>query len=243
MLEANQKIIDNAFTKEERAKGFINMDGYFNRILTEPFIKEIKNYIDFFKVKTILEIGSRDGCQARELAKYFPHAQVYTFEPLPSNLSWVYKNTDDLDNVEVIPCAVSDINGTVNFYEVYNGNVGASSLLKVNDHPRSRQWLQRPIEVESIRMDTWLEKKSIDHIDILWADVQGAEKLVFESFGKYLNNIDCISTEIEVQRLYENAILKNDLDNILHQYECINYEIESSNTEADTIYINKGILS
>jgi len=78
---------------------------------------------------------------------------------------------------------------------------------------------------------------------ILWADVQGAEKLVFESFGKYLNNIDCISTEIEVQRLYENAILKNDLDNILHQYECINYEIESSNTEADTIYINKGILS
>ena len=237
----NNDYIKNVFTAEEKKQGFINMDGYTQRILTEPFIEEIKNYIDFSKVKTVLEIGSRDGCQARELARYFPHAQIYTFEPVPSNLLWVYKNTDDLDNVEVIPYAVSDINGTVEFYEVWNGNVGASSLFKVNNHPKSRQWQQRAIQVQSVRMDTWLESRSIDHIDILWADVQGAEKLVFEGFGKYLNNIDCIATEVEIQQLYENASLKDDLDRILYQYKCTTYKgVDSS--EADVVYVNKRIL-
>ena len=38
------------------------------------------------------------------------------------------------------PYAINSYNGTTKFYEVYNGNVGASSLLKTTNHWRSSQF-------------------------------------------------------------------------------------------------------
>ncbi|MHA2404050.1 MAG: FkbM family methyltransferase [Candidatus Kariarchaeaceae archaeon] len=240
----NEQHIKNAFTPEEKARGFENMDGYQLRIISEPFIEIIKNYLDFSRVRTIIEIGSRDGCQARELAQWFPKAKVYTFEPVPGNLEWVKKNCDQVENIEVVPCAVSEVNGSVTFYEVPKGrNVGASSLLPVTNHSRSRAWAGVPIEVESVRMDTWMESKGIDHIDIAWVDVQGAEAAVFNSFGKYLNSMDCISTEVGLAPLYQGGTTKPELDGILCNYNCVSAIPVGGNTEADTTYVNKRLIN
>jgi len=243
----NESIINTAFTPDELSKFktgggiFYNWDGPFKTILVKPMIDIIKSKINFKDVTTILDIGSRDGCQSLELNRYFPNATIYAFEPTPSSYKYTQKNTKNIPNIEVFPYAISSYNGKTKFYEVYNGNVGASSLFKISAHPRSQQWLQKEIEVECIHLEDWLIKKQISNIDIAWVDVQGAEKIVFESFGKYLNSTKVIATEVGNVPLYQGAIVKPELDSLLPQFECVSSTLVGGNTEIDAIYLNKNL--
>lgn len=236
----NSEYISNAFTPNELKNGcFYNWDGVC-RILTRSFIEHMSKYIDFNNVKIILDIGSRDACQAREFNRWFPNAKIFAFEPVPSNIAWCLNNVKDIPNIQIIPKAINSFNGKSKFYEVINGNVGASSFLIKSGHPRSNGWWQKEIEVECIRLDSWLIENNIEKIDLVWADVQGVEKLVFESMGSFLNNIDGIATEVELQPLYQNATMKPELDNLLNKnFYLLESVPESYHAEADVIYVNR----
>ncbi len=243
----NESIINNAFTPNELSrfkanKGvFSNWDGFFKTILVKPMVDIIKSKIDFETVTTILDIGSRDGCQSLELNRYFPNATIYAFEPIPTSYIYAKNNTSNVPNIKVFPYAVSSYKGKTKFYEVYNGNVGASSLYKTSSHPRTKSWSQREIEVECINLEDWLVKNKISNVDIAWVDVQGAEKIVFESFGKYLNSTKIIATEIGNVPLYQNAIVKPELDSLFSQFKCVSSTLVGGNTEIDAIYLNKNL--
>ncbi len=235
----NEEIKRIAFTENERKTGFTNMDGPQNRIISQGFIDLIDPYINFSEIKGVLEIGSRDACQALELSRWFPNAIIYVFEPNPSSWGWVHKNASKCERIKVFPFAISDINGEIPFYEVINGNIGASSLFKVN-HPRSMEWKQREILVKSVRLDSWIDSEGIIP-DIIWADVQGAESKVFQSLGNYLNRIKAIATEIAIQPLYDGSTLKPELDSILSNFICLESKLESTGTESDSVYIRKDL--
>ena len=73
----NSKIIENAFTQDELDYGaFIDLNGRCP-LWTTKMISVIKDKIDFTEIKTILDIGSRDGCQSLELNRWFPNAKIY----------------------------------------------------------------------------------------------------------------------------------------------------------------------
>jgi len=242
LINKNKEITKNSFTEEEFKNGaFSNQDGLCTRILTKPLIDIITPIIDFSKVEVILDIGSRDGCQSLEFNRWFPNAKVYTFEPVKSSFDYTANNVKNIKNIEVYNYACNNSKGATKFYEVYNGNIGASSLLKTTNHHRSRSWLQKEVEVDSIVLSEWLQEKNIKKIDIAWVDVQGAEKIVFESFGKYLNSIQVINTEVGNVPLYEGAIIKPELDLILSDFKCISSTLVGGNTEVDAIYVNKNI--
>ena len=238
----NEGYIKKAFTPEELECGvWNNWDGRGN-ILTKRLINIIKDKLDFSQVKCILDIGSRDGLQSMEFNRWFPEAKIYAFEPIKSSFNFIVNLTKDIDNIEALNYAITSYNGKIKFYEVYNGNVGASSLLKTSGHPRTQHWQQREIEVDCINLEDWLDKKEINSVDIAWVDVQGAEKIVFESFGKYLNDVKVIATEVGVVPLYEGAITKELLDKQLTNHICISSQLEPSGTESDTIYIRRDLL-
>ena len=70
-------------------------------------------------------------------------------------------------------------------------------------------------------------------------DVQGAEKIVIDSLGDYLNEVKVIATEVGLQELYVNSTTKNELDKLLDGFIALDESPESSMTEMDIIYINK----
>jgi len=196
--------------------------------------------ITFTSDDVVYDLGANYGVFSM-WALYSKVKQIYAFEPTPSSYKYTQKNTKNIPNIEVFPYAISSYNGKTKFYEVYNGNVGASSLFKISAHPRSQQWLQKEIEVECIHLEDWLIKKQISNIDIAWVDVQGAEKIVFESFGKYLNSTKVIATEVGNVPLYQGAIVKPELDSLLPQFECVSSTLVGGNTEIDAIYLNKNL--
>lgn len=238
----NSKFIKNAFTEEELKKGaFIDLNGNCP-LWTTNLISAIKDKIDFNDIKVILDIGSRDGCQSLELNRWFPHAKIFAFEPVKDNYEFTVKNVELVENIKVYPYAINNYNGKTIFYEVCNGNIGASSLLKTTNHWRSSQWVQKEIEVECIILNDWLEKNNINNVDLIWMDVQGAENIVLDSLKKYLNGVKVIATEVGLDELYYGSTSKIELDNKLSSFVAISESPESSMTEMDIVYINRNLL-
>ncbi len=82
--------------------------------MTEDFIKAIEKYN--FDVKTIVDIGTRDLEQSKELHERFPNAKIYAFEANPESYQNCLKNKPDY--IEVIHGAAMDYDGEISFYAV-----------------------------------------------------------------------------------------------------------------------------
>jgi FkbM family methyltransferase len=246
-IESNKKYTDNV----DIAKYSTGQP--INRYWTFDFIETISDYIDFDDVNVILDVGSRDGYQSVEFRTWFPKAKVVAFEANPGQLS-LCNNVTNGHDIQVVGKAVGDFNGKTKFY-TSNNNIGASSLLKINGHPRSAQWPQQEVEVDVIRLDNWCADNSITKVDLLWVDVQGAERMVFEGCGDMLKDVKCICTEVELAHMYEGSILKDELDKLLKEKGFIELqtfhmgrkevnsldEINLTIGECDVIYINEKI--
>jgi FkbM family methyltransferase len=223
-------------------------NGYQGNLLTQDLINRISELINFDDINVVFDIGSRDALQSVEFAMWFPSAKVYAFEANPNAIDLCTKTLDHYKdnsvNIEIIPYACHNHNGNVSFYPVYNGNVGASSLLETSNHSRSRTWKQKKITVKCVRVDEWCKKNNIDKIDILWMDVQGAEKMVLEGIGDMLSDVKIIQTEIGLQELYKGQMMKKYLDEYLEKYgfEMLHGTNVGGDTEMDVIYINTNII-
>jgi len=247
-IKTNQKYIDNV--NEAKFKTGYPRGVYW----TFDFIELISDYIDFDEIKTIFDVGSRDCHQSVEFRNWFPDARIVAFEANPGMIDICNSVASGYD-IEVIPMAASNYNGTADFY-VCQTNVGGSSLLQISNHKRSCGWKQRKVSVECTRIDDWCSKNDIESIDILWVDVQGAEQLVFEGCDAYLDNVKAICTEVELDHMYQNSILKNELDQYLEERGFVQlkayhmdftdkrtyHQIVSDLAECDVTYINKKYL-
>jgi FkbM family methyltransferase len=240
-IESNHKYIKNV-----NAEKFLT--GYpLNKYWTFDFIETISDYI--------FDIGSRDGYQSVEFRNWFPEASITAFEANPYQIKNLTHVVND-SNINLEFSCVGNRNGTTAF-NLSPSNIGASSVLKINDHRVSKEWAQYEIEVPIIRVDDYSKKNNISKIDLLWMDVQGFEIPVLEGFGKMLENVSAICTEVELVQMYDGATIKKDLDEYLLRYgfkelkvfhmcppEAMVYEkFEDNCPEVDVVYINKKYLN
>jgi len=166
------------------------------------------------RVHIIFECGSRDCLDAIELSKYYKDSKVYAFECNPEALSLCKTNLNGIPNIHLIEKAVSNVNGKVDFYATdmeksTNKELGASSMLWHRDN--ENEFFQKKIEVESIRLDTFMRQEHLPQIDLLCMDVQGVEMLVFEGLGEMLHRVKYIITEVVFEHYYTGDVLFKDI--------------------------------
>ncbi|WP_396190286.1 FkbM family methyltransferase [Flavobacterium sp.] len=160
----------------------------------------------------ILDIGCNDGTHTINFGRLFPNGRVFGFEPEPRALN-VFRSKEIPDNVQIFEYALSNNDGSDIFWRCsgftpddpnHREADWSGSLLKPKIHLDAVPWMKfdTTFEVETKRLDTWLKEVSIDHIDFIWMDVQGAEHLVFEGASEVLNKISYIHTEFDDRELY-----------------------------------------
>lgn len=197
---------------------------YFENLI--QFFSFLKNEnIDHNKELIIFDIGSRDCMHAVKFSQVFPNAKIFSFECNTNTLPICKKNIELYPNITLIDKAVNDFNGVCDFYPIdqektittwKDGNPGASSMFLSNGNYNSIEtYVQNKIQVECIRMDKIMKGFNIDHVDIVWMDLQGAELLALKSFGEYLDKIKYIHTEVSYKPIYEGQVLFNELHNFL----------------------------
>src|SRR5262249_35141610 len=131
----------------------------------------------------IIEVGAHDGATTEGFRSLFPHAHIIAFEPEPRALA-KFKTRPALHSVKLIECAVGDRNGEAVFYRSGGQAPGrdepdwdaSGSLHPPDTLKTTHQWLtfDRQMTVPITRLDDALAQESIDFVDLIWADVQGA---------------------------------------------------------------------
>ena len=190
------------------------------------------------EVSVIFDVGSLHCLESIELSKVYKNARIYAFEANPDSYKVCLENTKDYDNITVINKAINDHDGTCVFNAIdpektetpwFDGNRGASSLFKSNGaYNHIEKYVQKEIEVPCIQLETFCEENNIDHIDLIWMDLQGAELIALKSMGRELmSTVKVIHTELEMTPIYKDQCLFEDVNQFLKNYNF--YKAEGNN--------------
>lgn len=206
----------------------------------------------FSDPEVILEVGSRDGRDALAFAKAHPKARVYFFECNPATLPLCREVEGLRENLRLVEKAVSNRNGKVQFYPIdpeltettwTDGNPGASSLFRASGKYPVERYVQSQIEVDSTRLDTFLHDAGLSRVDLLWMDVQGAEKMVCEGLGKRLRDVRVMHAEVEFMEIYSGQPLFPDLKRFLKRAGFVLVGFTHLGLySADAVFVNRSWL-
>lgn len=170
----------------------------------------------------ILEAGSYDGKESRELSLWWPKGKVYCFEPVNDLYEEVVKNVRDRKNIKTYHMALGDYVGTtrlfVSEWSYKPGVTGqSSSIIPPKEHLTYAPdvLFPREEEVRVMTIDAWAEEEGIDRIDMMWLDVQGVGYEVLASSPKIVSTTKAILIELEYVEAYEGQRLAQDVHTLL----------------------------
>ena len=142
-------------------------------------------------MKVVFDIGCNNGDSTLHMAR--EGATVYAFEPTPELCEAIRWKTALIDSYHLIQAAVSNFDGKAQFNVAGHLDWGCSSLNEFSNNLK-KTWPGRKdfkvtdvIEVDVIRLDTFIEANGITQIDYLHCDAQGSDLLVLEGLGKYIS--------------------------------------------------------
>jgi len=195
------------------------------------------------KPKVIIEFGSYDGGDGAFYKQKYPDCMVFSLEACFERYT-IIKENEKLLGIDVSNFAVCEYDGFVQFYPVKDPNVmdsldkyGSSGSINKRTDMYKQKFLhiveQNPVEVKSIRIDTFCKLKDIKSIDFLHVDVEGAEHRVIEGFGSMRPKIIWMETCLGKDYYGDNAYDINQLNTSIIN---MGYSIVEE-TNSDTLYL------
>jgi FkbM family methyltransferase len=160
----------------------------------------------FFQAKGIVpsvvfDVGANQGDYAAQCLELFPDARVFCFEPTPAVLEGLKKRYHSESRVRVVEAAVMDRDGAVTLN--IRGDHVWSSILSNGDSGIAPTATSQ-VQVKGMRLDSFAAAESIQHVDLLKLDIQGAEMAALSGADALLRDgrISVLQMEINFQNLY-----------------------------------------
>ena len=181
-------------------------------------------------VQIIFELGARDGADAVALRDYFG-AEVTCFECNPHGIAISTVNLAREPYIKLVSRAAWDSNTEIDFYPVVeakwqdgrpvvdqfgalSSNIGASSCYRARGDYLQR-YVQEQIRVKAIRLEDYCMEQSVERIDLLCVDVQGAALRALRGLGTMLGNVKYVLIELEFREIYEGQDLYRETSEFL----------------------------
>lgn len=139
---------------------------------------------------TIVDAGAYVGYSAIYFAERYPAATVFALEPDPSNFALLLLNTRPHPNIVPLNLALWHREGRLALHDSAAGDWGLSVI--AGDSPAA---VPRA-EVEAITIPGILQRFSLQRIDLLKIDVEGAEKGIFEHAGDWIGRVGAVFAEL-----------------------------------------------
>lgn len=182
---------------------------------------------------TILEIGSNDGDDTVGFLQTFYKLNLYCFEPDIRAIQKFKSHIND-PRCKLIEIAIGNVDGEIEFYQS-GGNPGgeyvkfgdwdkSSSIKKPKNHLLQHQWcnFDKTTKVQCKKLDTWVSENSIEFIDFIWADVQGAEEdLILGGINTLKNKTAYLYTEYNNNEMYEKQINLDKIVSLLEVFSVV----------------------
>jgi FkbM family methyltransferase len=170
---------------------------------------------------TMLEVGARPLSSDREpywvLLDVFPNAHIHAFEV--DEALCIELNQTAPKKVTYHPLALGRPERNRIFYETVRPM--CSSFYKPNEELLKKyskldaSLIKAEHRLDSHALDEFVMLKSIPNVDLIKADIQGAELELFEYGTKAIHSASMVITEAEFIELYEDQPLFRDVDKFL----------------------------
>jgi FkbM family methyltransferase len=178
----------------------------------------------------IVEVGAHDGATTEGFHALFPRARIIAFEPEPRAID-KFKARHALRGVTLIECAVGDRNGNVVFHRCSGeapGHPGidwdaSGSIHEPGETRTLHPWLKfdEDITVPIVRLDDELARQGVGPVDLIWADVQGAERELIDGARETLKRTRYFYTECTDAPEYIGQIGLQDMCTMLPDFEVV----------------------
>lgn len=132
----------------------------------------------------IVEIGAHNGNDTLRFSRRYPKGTVYTFEPDPRLTQYLLAKFAKFENIKFYPKAIYSANRSMvfNLAKAENSDTfkstGSSSLLDYTDD--SNKKFETTAIVDSISLSE-IQPLQESEIDVIWIDVQGAERIIVDA--------------------------------------------------------------
>jgi len=184
---------------------------------------------------TILDIGTYDGKDSREILFLCPKANIHAFECDPRSLE-LFKSFEENKKINLHEFALSDKTGEIDFflsdsetrrhYPSQTSWSASSSIKPAKTHLELFPDVdfKRSIKIQSKTLDVWATENNIEKIDFIWADLNGGEHDFVAGALETLNSkTRYIYIEVSNRELYEGQKTKEDLIKALPNFDEIFY--------------------
>jgi FkbM family methyltransferase len=159
------------------------------------------------------------------------------------NLDLVAKNAHRVDGKfqKLLSALVYSEDGKEVEFKITN-NLQSSSILEFGKHKEYHPHvkLTETRKMTTTRVDSLLEKNRIcpEEFDFVNLDIQGVELQALKGFGKYLDGVKYIYTEVNSGEVYKGNDFIEDLDNFLNEFGFVRKETQMTHFEwGDAFYI------
>lgn len=140
----------------------------------------------------IVEVGANYGNDTENFVND-ENNEVWAFEPTPELIEYLSNRFEGKDNFHLIGKAV-DTEETIRTFNIAGSRDWGCSSLHEFAEDIHQKWEGRPdfqvthtVEVETIRLDTFIAENKINQIDYLWVDAQGNDFRVLKSLGEKID--------------------------------------------------------
>jgi FkbM family methyltransferase len=182
----NYHLVDFSTPRLQNVSGFADFP-ILCPSLTEPF-SSIQQYLDFAQLKpgdNVFDLGAYSALTSIAFSKAVgPVGRVVALEPDPMNFKASTANiasnqrVNGLDNITLIPAAISDQPGILQFSS--EGAMGSSLTSIVGRHRG------HVIDVECIMFADLMKRCELDRVDFIKMDIEGAELATILGSGDFL---------------------------------------------------------
>ena len=169
---------------------------------------------DGIPVSTIVDGGAHVGTFSCHMARVFPEAKIYAFEPTPETFVLLQRQTCGVSHIQCQKRALGAEPGQARFCE--NSSPLTNSLRPnsaANEHYFAGLVERRSeVMVEVTTLSDFARDVPLESIDILKLDLQGGEFDAIRGLGEFIAAVKVMLIEVQFLPLYEGASLFSDID-------------------------------
>jgi 2-O-methyltransferase len=193
------------------------------------------------KIEQVVIVGANDGSEINRLKHSYPKSRFLCFEPSPQWFDALSRNFRTVDFVEARKLALSNSSGMATFHELPmagNGSLLPPDLAKWSIFNQQEDNKVTAFQVQLSTLD--VEAKSLERIDLLWIDVQGAEGQVLRGSFNTLHRVEAVFLEVALtDSPYQGALCFSQLDDLLKSFGflCVGLGTDASNFSGNAFWI------
>ncbi len=143
--------------------------------------------------KVIIDAGANIGLTSIYFANKYPESKIIAIEPEINNYEMLKKNVASYSNVITINAALWSENEKIDLIDPGRGHWGF--MTQPEEH--QEEFLGKTShKVQGMTIDKIMENHSLEKIDILKIDIEGAEREVFMDSSPWIGKVDALIIEL-----------------------------------------------